>query len=173
MARIFDNLGALQPAQALPPAQALQPAQASTQPPANETAAQKAQRLQGGYQAFLADPRNRSTPDAAISFLRKLSRNELLSPRTTQYLIDLMAAQTVPRRLRSGLPAGVSLADKCGTSETVNGRTAAFNDIGILTWPDGRTVLVAAFLTGSAASEAELESIFADLGRETAEAFRN
>jgi len=140
----------------------------SLQPPASETPEQRDQRLMRGYKAFLADPRNRSTPEAAVAFLRKLRRNELLSQASTQYLIGLMEQQTFPRRLRSGLPAGIRFADKTGTSGSFGAFTAAYNDIGILTWPDGRCVIVAAFLTASAAPEAERDAIFADLGREAA-----
>lgn len=79
-----------------------------------------------------------------------------------------MAAQTIPARLRAGLPQGVWLADKCGTSYTLDDTTAAFNDIGILRWPDGRVVIVAAFLTASPASLDQRNAIFADLAREVA-----
>ena len=151
IARIFDQLGS------------------RSQPPTGETAAAEAQRLQRGYRAYLADPRNRSTPEAAVTFLHKLSRNELLSPTSTRYLLGLMEAQTVPNRLRAGLPAGMRLADKCGTSSTIDGRTAAFNDIGILTAPDGRSMIVAAFLTDSPATQAERDAIFAELSRDIAE----
>lgn len=41
--------------------------------------------------------------------------------------------------------------------------TAAFNDIGILTWPDGHTVIVAAFLTGSHAPETRMSALFKTL----------
>lgn len=136
------------------------------QAPVGETAAQELTRLRRGYDAYLTDPRNRSTPDAAASFLRKLWKKELLSAASTQYLIDLMYAQTAPNRLRAGLPTGVRLADKCGTSYTLEGRTAAFNDIGILVWPDGHAVIIAAFLTASTASKDERQAIFADLTRD-------
>ena len=135
------------------------------QPPAHETDAQLSARLRRGYAAYLIDPRSSSTPDAAASFLAKLWRNELLSPASTHVLIDLMLAQTTPSRLRAGLPAGVQLADKCGTSYTLGNKTAAFNDIGILTWPDGHVVIVAAFLTASSAPPKERNAIFADLAR--------
>ena len=140
----------------------------SLQPPANETPEQQDQRLMRGYKAFLADPRNRSTPEAAVTFLRKLWRNELLSPGSTQYLIGLMEQQTFPRRLRSGLPAGIRFADKTGTSGSFGAFIAAYNDIGILIWPDGRCVIVAAFLTDSPAPAAERDALFADLGRAAA-----
>jgi len=139
---------------------------------ANETAAAEAKRLQRGYQAFIADPRNRSTPEDAVIFLRKLWHNELLSPTSTHYLLGLMEAQTVPYRLRAGLPTDMKLADKCGTSSTIDGRTAAYNDIGILTAPDGRSMIVAAFLTDSPATQAERDALFASLGREVAAALR-
>lgn len=134
-------------------------------PPARETDAQQLARLRRGYRAYLADPRNRSTPDAAADFLRKLWNKELLSPDSTQYLLDLMYAQTTPSRLRLGLPPGVRLADKCGTSYTLENTTAAYNDIGILSWPNGHAVVVAAFLTGSTAPKDVRDASFADLTR--------
>lgn len=142
---------------------------AGQQPPANETAKQQEQRLQRGYRAYLADPRNRSTPDAAADFLRKLQHGDLLSPASTHALLALMQAQTQPDRMRRGLPQGVQLADKCGTSYTMGGLTATYNDIGILTWPDGHSVIVAAFLMASPASKTERDALFADLARTVAD----
>lgn len=133
--------------------------------PPGETPSQQNQRLLRGYRMFMSDPGNRSTPDAAAVLLRKLWRNELLDPASTQYLLNLMYAQVVPSRLRTGLPAGARLADKCGTSITVDGWTAAYNDIGIVTWPNGHAVIIAAFLTGSNASEAERVRLYTDLAR--------
>lgn len=135
------------------------------QPPAHESDAAADQRYQSGYQAFLADPRNRSTPDAAIAFLGKLVHGELLSPVSTQRLLGLMEAQTIPNRLRAGLPAGLYFADKTGTSGALGKRTAAFNDIGIIRWPDGHTVLVAAFLMDSSATDQQRAALFADIAR--------
>lgn len=134
-------------------------------PPANETDQEQDRRLQRGYRAYLADPRNRSTPAAAADFLQKLQRGALLSPASTHALLALMQAQTTPARLRQGLPQGVQLADKCGTSYTLDGLTATYNDIGILTWPDGHRIMVAAFLMASPASKAERDALFADLAR--------
>jgi beta-lactamase class A len=136
-------------------------------PPPDETEPAQLARLRRGYQAYLADPRNRSTPPAAVDFLHKLWQGQLLSAASSRYLLDLLAAQTMPHRLRDGLPAGVTLADKCGTSGSLEGHTAAFNDIGIVHWPDGRAVIVAAFLTDSTATAAERDALFAELARTT------
>lgn len=138
--------------------------------PSDESDQAFEQRRQRGYQAFLADPRNRSTPAGAVEFLRKLQGGELLSPTSTPYLLRLMAAQTKPVRLRAGVPQGVHLADKAGTSATQQGRTAAYNDIGIMSWPDGRIVIIAAFLSDSTASGKERDALFADLARSVAAA---
>lgn len=142
------------------------------EPPTGESATQQLTRLRRGYKAFLTDPRNRSTPDAALNFLHKLWNKGLLSPVSTAYLLDLMYAQTAPQRLRSAVPSAVRLADKCGASYTLEERTPAFNDIGILTWPNGRTVIVAAFLVDSAASLDRRTAIFADLAREVTATFQ-
>jgi beta-lactamase class A len=147
--------------------QDLQPGQEA---PAHESEQAATERYRRGFQAFLADPRNRSTPDAAVLFLRKLVGQELLTQTSTKRLLDLMAAQTVPNRLRAGLPKGVQLADKTGSSGSLEGKTAAYNDIGILTWPDGHTVIVAAFLTNSSASMATRDALFADIARAVAAA---
>lgn len=138
--------------------------------PPGETPAQARARRRGGVEAYLRDPRDTSTPDAAATFLRKLLRGELLAPAATRYLIDLMYAQATPRRLADGLPAGVRLAHKCGTTATIEGLTAAYNDIGVMTWPDGRSVIVAAFLAGSPASVKERDALFAELAGAVAKA---
>jgi beta-lactamase class A len=139
---------------------------------AQETKHASMERLRRGYRAYLDDPRNRSTPDAAANFLEKLWTGQLLSARSTKRLLGLMYGQAKPSRLRSGLPAGVRFADKCGTSYSLEGETAAFNDIGIMTWPDGHTVVVAAFLTGSRADKKARDALFAEIGKDVADAYR-
>lgn len=121
-----------------------------------------------GYEAYLKDPRDRTTPDAAALFLRKLWRGELLSGAAKRQLLSLLYAQTIPDRLRAGVPAEVRLADKCGTSASVDHMTAAFNDIGILTWPDGHTVIVAAFLTASPLPSSRMNALFETIARTVA-----
>jgi beta-lactamase class A len=133
--------------------------------PAHETRAQQAAREKLGYAAALADPRNRSTPRAAVDYLRKLAGGELLSPESTGLLIDLMRKQTIPARLRGGVPAGADFAGKTGTGTTVGGRTVAWNDIGIITLPGGRRVFVAAYLRDTPMPDAKRDALFADIAR--------
>jgi len=133
--------------------------------PEEETDAARLARQRRGVQAFMADPRNTTTPDAAADFLEKLWKGQLLPAGSTKRLLALMYDQTVPNRMRAGLPTGLRFADKCGTSYTLEGVTAAFNDIGIVTWPNGHTVIVAAFLTGSQANAQARNTLFADIAR--------
>lgn len=134
-------------------------------PPKGETSAQENHRLREGYAAFLAAPPNQTSPETAALFLQKLWGNELLSPASTQHLLRLMYAQTTPHRLRDGIPPHARLADKTGTASTVDGRTAAYNDMGLITWPDGRAVIVTVYLKDSRASQERRDALFADLAR--------
>ena len=140
--------------------------------PARETEQETLARQRRGYRAFLNDPRNRTTPDAAADFLEKLWFGQLLSASSTKQLLGLMYGQTVPNRLRAGLPSGVRFADKCGTSYSLDGETAAFNDIGIMTLPNGHTLIVAAFLSASQADKTTRDALFAEIGKYLADTSR-
>jgi len=133
-------------------------------PPPGETAEQERQRELAGYRAFLAAPPNTTTPHASLRFLVKLWQRQLISPASTQLLLDLMTAQVMPSRLRGGVPLTAQLADKTGTSG-IDGHTAAWNDIGIISWPDGNAVAIAAYLSDSTASQPERDQLFIDLAR--------
>jgi beta-lactamase class A len=135
---------------------------------AKETGAQRSKRENLGYADMLADTRNRATPSAAVDFLRKLAATELLNPASTELLIDLMRKQTVPSRLRRGIPAGADFADKTGSSMTVGGRNAAWNDIGFMTLPDGRRIFVAVFLADTLMPKPKRDALFADIARAAA-----
>ena len=134
--------------------------------PTNETDEAALVRRRRGYRAYLNDPRDRTTPDAAAELLEKLWTGRLLSADSSKRLLDLMYGQTKPVRLRAGLPVGVRFADKCGTSYSLDGETAAYNDIGIITWSNGHTVIVAAFLTGSKADKNTRDALFAEIGKD-------
>lgn len=136
-----------------------------TPPPAGETDAQEDARLAKGYAAFLVDPRNRTTPEAAVDFLGKLASGKLLTPSSTTLLLKLMRDQVIPNRLRAGLPKGIDFADKTGTSGSLDGRTGAYNDMGIITFSDGRRVLIGVFLRDSPATDAKRDALFAEIGK--------
>ena len=116
--------------------------------------------------AYMADPRDSSTPRGMLGFLRKLDEGELVSPASTRrLLVTLQQTQRGADRIKAGLPKGASFSHKPGTSGTDQGLTAAYNDVGIFTLADRRSYAIAAFLTGSTAPEADRAALFADLGR--------
>jgi beta-lactamase class A len=135
---------------------------------AKETKVQALKREKLGYADMLADTRNRTTPSAAVDFLRKLAAAELLKPQSTELLIDLMRKQTVPSRLRGGIPTGADFADKTGSSMTVGARNAAWNDIALMKLPDGRQIFIAVFLKDTAMPKPQRDLLFADIARAVA-----
>jgi beta-lactamase class A len=126
---------------------------------------------QAATEAYLADPRDTTTPREALLFLAKLARGELLSQASTARLLKIMGeTPTGAGRLAAGLPPGARLAHKTGTARTDLGMNPATNDIGLITLEDGRQYAIAVFLSGSTLPEAEREAIFADLARSVARA---
>jgi len=117
--------------------------------------------------AYLRDPRDTATPRDMLTFLSRLNAVELLSARSTRLLLEIMfeAPPRAERLTAAGMPKGAKFAHKTGTSATDQGLTLAYNDVGIVILPDGRAYGLAAFLSGSTASEAERADLMADLGR--------
>ena len=136
------------------------------EPPIGETEEDRAVRLTEGYHNYLSSSPNTTTPEGAALFISKLYRGELLSPASTRYLLKLMHHQ--PRRLAAGVPVGASFTDKTGTSATVNDSIAAFNDMGVMSWPDGKAIVVTAYLSDSNAPEQERVELFANAARDAA-----
>lgn len=88
--------------------------------------------------SYLANPPDGAAPKAIARALLRLKKGELLSRRSTSYLLGLMETSSTGRaRLKAGTPPGWILAHKTGTGQNLNGRTAGFNDVGIMTAPDG------------------------------------
>ena len=111
--------------------------------------------------------RNWSTPEASINLLRAIHlRRAGLSEQTTTLLLNLMTeTKTGNRRLKGGLPEGISIAHKTGTGGTEGGITGATNDIGIITLPDGRHILIAVYVSDSTANGGVREKVIADAAR--------
>jgi beta-lactamase class A len=99
------------------------------------------------FQRYLADPYDGAAPSAIVDALAALKRGELLSPGSTARLLDIMSrTHTGPNRLKGGLQPGWTLSHKTGTGQELGGVQAGYNDIGILTAPDGRSYAVAVMI---------------------------
>jgi len=102
---------------------------------------------EAAFNAYVADPMDGAQPDAIVDTLARLVRGELLSPASTRWLLATMSdCKTGWARLKYALPADWSIAHKTGTGQDWGGRTAGFNDVGIITAPDGRIYTVAVMI---------------------------
>ncbi|MFV0625585.1 serine hydrolase [Sphingomonas sp. ac-8] len=99
------------------------------------------------FNAYVADPPDGAGAAAITEALMRLKQGKLLSPASTRHLLDTMAASRTGRaRLHAALPPGWQLAHKTGTGQDLLSRNAGFNDVGILTAPDGRSYAVAVLI---------------------------
>lgn len=102
---------------------------------------------------YLADPVDGATPLAIARALDKLARGELLSPQSTRFILDTMdRVKSGPQRLKGGVPSGWSIGHKTGTGQVLSGMGTGYNDVGILTAPDGTRYAVVVLLAHTDAS---------------------
>jgi beta-lactamase class A len=113
-----------------------------------------------------AQYRSWASPHAAVAWLSALQQGKGLRPGSRALLLGWMrATKTVPTRLKGRLPAGTEVAHKTGSSGSRDGVSAATNDIGIITLPDGRHLAVAVFLRDSKADDAARDAAIAKVAR--------
>jgi beta-lactamase class A len=99
------------------------------------------------FDRYVAHPYDGAAPSAIVNALARLKRGELLSPASTQRLLTIMSqTHTGPNRLKGGLEPGWTLNHKTGTGQVLGSEQAGYNDIGILTAPDGRSYAVAVMI---------------------------
>lgn len=102
---------------------------------------------QAAFDRYVANPYDGAAPSAIVNALARLKRGELLSPASTQHLLDVMShTKTGANRLKGGLAPGWVLNHKTGTGQVLGSEQAGYNDIGILTAPDGKSYAVAVMI---------------------------
>jgi beta-lactamase class A len=116
--------------------------------------------------AYLDDPRDTTTAQAALNFLNRLAEGTLLSRASTDLLLRLMSSPGhAPRRLSTGLPGNAKFAHKTGSSVADLGLTMAANDMGLVTLAGGRHFAIVALLSGSTATAPQRQKLFTDAAR--------
>ena len=99
------------------------------------------------FDRYVADPYDGASPEAMTAALARLKRGELLSSESTRRLLKVMGqTRTGANRLKGGLKRGWSLSHKTGTGQVLGSQQAGYNDVGILTAPDGRSYSVAVMI---------------------------
>ncbi len=108
-----------------------------------------------------------TTPKSMAETIQKLIFSKSLKPPSRELLIKwLLGNKTGKPRLKAGLPPTWKIADKTGTGD--NGAT---HDVGILFPPDGQPIVIAAFISDSKKTRAELEMVLSKIGMNVSSEF--
>ena len=98
-------------------------------------------------QRYLADPIDGATPAGITQGLSLLAEGALLSPESTQVLLDIMEkSRSGPMRLKAGVPVGWRVFHKTGTGQELRDLATGYNDVGLLRAPDGTWYAVAVMI---------------------------
>ena len=96
---------------------------------------------------YIEDPYDGAAPASVVKALARLKKGQLLSPSSTAHLLNTMGnTKTGRNRLHGGLAPGWSLSHKTGTGQVLGALQAGYNDIGLITAPDGRSYAIAVMI---------------------------
>jgi beta-lactamase class A len=110
------------------------------------------------------DVRDTTSPGAMVELMRRILCGTVLSARGRERLVGwLRACETGQQRLRAGLPPDWQAGDKTGT-----GNRGACNDVAIAVPPGRSPVLMAVYLSDSAAALEVLQSAHPEVARTVA-----
>lgn len=125
---------------------------------------------QRALDAYLADPMDGASPVGIATALAKLKRGEMLSPASTSLLITTMSeAKTGPQRVKGGVPPTWHYCHKTGTGQELGGRATGFNDVGIMTAPDGSSYAIAVMIGETRVSIPERWALMQGVSRSIAQ----
>jgi|WetSurMetagenome_2_1015567.scaffolds.fasta_scaffold43961_4 beta-lactamase class A len=117
-------------------------------------------------EAYLADPPDGATPRALAHALARLDRGELLGAQmTARFLAILGQTSTGPQRLPAGLPAGWRIAHKTGTGQDLEDLSTGYNDVGLVTAPDGRAYAVVVMIASTRRPVPERQALMAQVAQ--------
>jgi beta-lactamase class A len=109
-------------------------------------------RRKAALDAYLADPIDGAAPDAIANALARLARGELLSASSTRLLLAMMErTKSGPNRLKAGVPPGWRFGHKTGTGQQLDPVSTGYNDIAIMTAPDGTRYAVVVMIASTSA----------------------
>ena len=97
--------------------------------------------------AYIADPVDGASANGITLALARLANGSLLPrPQTARFLDILANTKSGPNRLKGGLADGWRIAHKTGTGQVFQATHTGYNDVGILTAPDGAQYAVAVMI---------------------------
>jgi beta-lactamase class A len=102
---------------------------------------------------YLADPVDGASPLAIANALGQLSKGQLLSQSSTRLLLAMMGrVSSGPNRLKAGVPPDWGFGHKTGTGQVLDPVSTGYNDVGIMTAPDGKRYAVVVMMADTTAS---------------------
>ena len=110
---------------------------------------------------------NWTAPSAMAELLYKFAVDSILSKSSKDFLWNVMESTvTGSKRIKGQLPEGTKVAHKTGSSGTNDyGITAATNDVGIVTLPNGNHFIIVALVSDSPADDSTRDKIIADIAK--------
>jgi beta-lactamase class A len=118
------------------------------------------------YRQYALNPIDGADVESLVRTLSALRMGDL--PGSAQILSFLKDSRTGKARLNAGTPDGWTLLHKTGTGQNWNGRTAGFNDVGIMESPSGKSYAVAVMIGDSSSSVQEMQNAIANVARAVA-----
>ena len=108
---------------------------------------------------------NWTTPISSLQLLKKFYDRKILSKTSCDYLWKILVeTSTGVHRIKGQLPPNTQVAHKTGTSDTnKEGLTAAVNDIGIVTLPNGKHFAICVYVSNTLENIETNEKIIADI----------
>lgn len=118
---------------------------------------------------------NWTTPCETSNLLKAFYERKLLSAENNDFLWKIMSeTSTGQNRIKGQLPEGTIVAHKTGSSGTnEKGITAAVNNIGIVTLPNGKHFSISVFVSNSSENMETNEKIIADITKLAWDYFKN
>lgn len=109
---------------------------------------------------------NWTTPNATASLLKLFDEGKILIPESQEFLWKLMTdTPNSPKRLKGMLPEGTVVARKPGTGDTNGEVFGAVNDVGILVLPNGKKIIMAAYVSRAKGEFKAIEEGIARMSR--------
>jgi beta-lactamase class A len=118
---------------------------------------------------YLDNPIDGASPEAIVRALARLAKGELLSPASTRLILGIMSrTSSGPNRMKAGVPAGWRFLHKTGTGQILSPVSTGYNDIGIMTAPDGTRYALAIMMGSTTASIPQRMAFMQFVSRTTA-----
>lgn len=109
---------------------------------------------------------NTATPGSVVHALELFDQGKILTEASRSFLRKVMEGTTTgANRIKGLLPAGTVVAHKTGSGPRKDGAVISCGDVGIVTLPDGRHLIIAVFVANAPGTDQENDRIMAEVSK--------